>query len=179
MSSPANRHKSVRPFLSSGHRLPALVPRQPRVSTIVTIPDNEQQQPILHATINRRQPTTGGGIWFGSERHWSTSARGLGDKWVDTVPGRASSPLSFAFLGHSHHAAGLMLNLLVQGTPSVISSSHAAYSSPPPLIKISHSPAMPRPRGRSTTSVLMEGYLTIPPDRGTILGRALWKVRMA
>lgn len=22
----------------------------------------------------------------------------------------------------------------------------------------------------------MEGYLTIPPDRGTILGRALWKV---
>ncbi|KAJ4389237.1 hypothetical protein N0V93_006702 [Gnomoniopsis smithogilvyi] len=37
--------------------------------------------------------------------------------------------------------------------------------------------AMSRPRGRSTTCVIMEGYLTIPPDRGTILGRALWKTR--
>jgi hypothetical protein len=42
---------------------------------------------------------------------------------------------------------------------------------------VGKAPSLPRLRTRlEVEEVAMEGYLLIPPDKGTIIGRAIWKV---
>ena len=86
---------------------------------------------------------------------------------------KGKGPLSFLWLSLSfHNAPSLMANPIdseSRGLPFPgIQSLSRLTSRPPPL---------PLPITRRGSVATMEGALSMPPDRGTIIGRALWKVR--
>lgn len=90
-----------------------------------------------------------------------------------TALSKEKGPLSFLWLSSSfHNAPSLMANPIdseSRGLPFPgIQSLSRLTSRPPPL---------PLPITRRGSVATMEGALSMPPDRGTIIGRALWKVR--